>query len=266
MDLSDISKIMRQHAEESLKLGEELRKKPLTPKEIEFQKVISLEFWLAACKGAGYKFVPTKFGPKISIEDLNNCLDTRITEGSALRAETWLKNNLTQGKMWRWDCCAPMHIKCEMSEGNISKASKQPAILEIDDPRFIDIVWGARLKEVGICVRDWVEAIVEDKFPVEFRAYVFKDGVAVSNYYPQRALPEKYQAAAEEAGKKASHLAKLAGIDMCTIDFLLNNDNELIFLEGGPGWGYGASPCCFAPSKLKSGRVVLQAETGCPYI
>ena len=229
------------------------------PREKVLQNTTLLSAWLERCKKANLKAVPATFSPEVAVADIFDALDGKgecLTIGTAI---TWLNEHYKPGTMWRWEQCAPLGLKSVMAEGG-SAAERIP--LTVDDPRLFDILFESNVAATRLAVRPIIAIKRYAKHPVEFRCYVFgPDQVAVSNYYPQRGLPDSFKEWAVKAGALALRLYPYAGADY-TADFCLTEDSELVFLEGGPPWGAGAHPCCFAPDKLKSGRIVLAPEKG----
>lgn len=119
---------------------------------------------------------------------------------------------------------------------------------------------------------------IEGDWPVEFRVFAREGRITgVSNYYPQMTLPDTYLDAAREAARLGRIMADwmdsvhlgVGNGDLCgdigseaadtradwipetwgpqdfTLDFLMRDDGELLFLEGGPGGFRAAAPCCF---------------------
>lgn len=166
------------------------------------------------------------------------------------------------GKMVRWDCCAGHDVKGRIGGGN-PEWHEYFAELYIDDPRAFDLIYEYPRDDMIVWSRPWVKAAIHDGYPVEFRVYV-KDGAAigVSNYYPQMDLPESYAPDAKQAMDMTRKLISVikapvwvphdGGADRWaqdsvhgTVDWLLTQDGQLLFLEGGPPFGAGAHPCCF---------------------
>lgn len=232
----------------------------------EIEQATSLRRWLEICQIIGLPAVPAIWGPEVLAADIFNAVDGVGEVASLREADAWLKQNFVPGSMWRWDCCAPLSLKSAMAHGQIVKASHLGCDLEVDDPRFIDILFDIGRASLPICVRPWVDATVEDGWPIEFRAYVLGSGAAVSNYYPQRPLSERWRAIAEEAGVKALALSRRADLESFTADFIVTAAGEMLFLEGGPSVPLGASPCCFALENLEPGAIALGLQYGSPYV
>lgn len=224
-----------------------------TPTQRLLRNTCTLSLWLERCKEAGLPFVPAIFSPVIEVDDMWEALEGRHAP-TLDAARGWLNDNYTEGTMWRWECCAPLDLKCNM-------ASRRPVgeriALIVDDPRLMDIIADLNEATTRICVRPIRNAIYHDGYPVEFRCFVTEDGgVAVSNYYPQMSLPDSFTERARECGNMALRLPPFTGTPF-TADFLLSDVGELVFLEGGPPWGIGAHPCCFEGSAPTSGAIAL---------
>jgi len=120
----------------------------------------------------------------------------------------------------------------------------------------------------------------EGRWAVEFRVYVESGRVVgISNYYPQVAMdPSQYKDAARDAYAAAQSMLNtmnalhlgVGGHTLCpdrgpkdimeqtpdwmpsiwgpqnfTLDFMLLENGDITFLEGGPGGMSAAHPCCF---------------------
>ena len=92
--------------------------------------------------------------------------------------------------MMRWDCCSSSELKSAMARGRPGWKPQFNSLI-LDDPRFFDIVMEYPRETVAVWKRPWVDPLVYADFPVEYRAFV-RDGqlIGISNYYPQRPLPE----------------------------------------------------------------------------
>lgn len=229
------------------------------PMESLLQNTTNLSKWLERCQAAGISYVPAEFSPDISADEIFNVLDGNGASITLERAGAWLEPRLRSGYMWRWEQCAPMHLKTAIADGVMPQESED---LIIDDPRFLDILFEVNVATTRIAVRPIFPTRRHDGYPIEFRC--FASGpleVAVSNYYPQRPLPESFHAQAHAAGQLALKLYQFTGSPY-TADFLLSESGELVFLEGGPPFGAGAHPCCFDPAELRPGAIVLSAQPG----
>lgn len=113
------------------------------------------------------------------------------------------------------------------------------------------------------------------EWPVEFRAFVQNGAVVgVSNYYPQISLPDEYTDVANEVQRIAQEITdgmlkqqlypshpryeEHPSIESesvsATLDFILDENDSILFLEGGPAHLYnphwGGHPCCFKPGDI----------------
>ena len=124
---------------------------------------------------------------------------------------------------------------------------------------------------IPIWSKPWINARIIDGYPVEYRVFVY-DGQAmgVSNYYPQRPLTNhrrhidaigQYTQALIDAIDPPllwnyspfheyfdSHF-DTEGVhftaDYFTADYIVDANDNMVFLEGGPPHHLGAHPCCF---------------------
>lgn len=166
------------------------------------------------------------------------------------------------GHMLRWDACAGLSLKEKMAYGKEVEACDFD--LNPGEPRTFDILYEIPAEEVAVLERPWVNAKMMDNFPVEFRVFV-NEGVvkAIANYYLQRPLEDMPQmrdwmkrsidltnqiiAVVKEEGLcPAFSRQSNPGQDFsATLDFMVNETGEVLFLEAGPGFGFGAHPCSF---------------------
>lgn len=241
----------------------------------------SLSAWLLLAKKADIKFVPADEVGVFNIMDLMH-YDTpdkhpeTVPELARLDA---LNKKLPPGHMLRWDCCAPVGVKYVMSKGLPAadqKAGRRPGAcplredlcLMAGDPRAFDILYEYPAERLPVLQRPWIQALMVGQYPVEFRVFVEEGKViAISNYYVQRPLPltrktvlwatlcseysKRIIAASVETGywpamppREYDLTRPVADRISCTLDFLVREDGEVLFLEAGPGVGL-AHPCCF---------------------
>jgi hypothetical protein len=156
-----------------------------------------------------------------------------------------------------------------------------------DDPRAFDILCEYPADTIPVWSRPWVKALDHEGFPVEFRVFVRNDeAVAVSSYYPQRPLPhtDEVRCYAERSLALAQTISNQivasdtypwldtyprAGCSKgrvnATLDFLVTEVGEVIFLEAGPPLGAGAHPCCFLDREDITGIALALAPGVEPY-
>lgn len=225
----------------------------------------SLFAWIALAHASGVPCVPASLEATIPIEPLLH-FDAPI-EGTSQALSTLdrLNETVSDDLMLRWDCCAPWGVKSAMANG-LKRPSRQEMELEAGDPRAFDLIYDFPAEDIGVFSRPWVPAMIFEDYPVEFRVFVDNAKVVgISNYYPQRKLPDhpKIRRMASEIAQQAQRMVEKAvernmqpwmpRVDAArqpsfcsTLDFLVRSSGGIVFLEGGPGYGYGAHPCCFA--------------------
>lgn len=236
-----------------------------TPHANNLLATTNLEAWLTRAKKAYIPAIPAIWSNPIPCREVYQALDNEPAPNLKL-AQAWLEENLKENTMWRWSLCAPMEVKFQMGKGK-GKVMQVP-MLHIDDPRFFDILADAlfaSMETVKVGVRPWIEAATEANFPVEFRVFVENETATVSSYYPQRPLDPKWEAQAQLAKEYALALkTQMPDNQNFSADFLVTTQEEVLFLEGGPGWGHGAHPCCLALDRPLDGRIAWEPEPGSP--
>jgi len=170
----------------------------------------------------------------------------------------------------RWDVCAPYDVKTGLSQGNY-EWNNSYLNLTPDDPRGFDLIYSFPALEMPVWLRPWVKAQIIDSYPVEYRVFVLDNNViGVSNYYPQRELPETNEIMQDiqtvtqltnkiigtikppwnspQMEKLGFHKDTISG----TLDFIKTEDGDMLFLEGGPPHhpAWGAHMCCFEQGKI----------------
>ena len=100
---------------------------------------------------------------------------------------------------------------------------------------------------------------MESDFPVEFRVFVTQTGdTSTSYYYTQRRLGKRWMAYAKKASAFARLLRPLVPERASySADFLVTNDKQLLFIEGGPPPEYGGDPCLLLPCEIGNGKILL---------
>lgn len=226
----------------------------------------SLLGWLTLAQEANVKYVPAHVEATVLIEPLLR-FDENLPESDPEFAKLADANaGLGEREMLRWDCCAPEGVKQAM---HVGQAPQSKALrLMVDDPRAYDLLYEFPEDAIAILKRPWVTAQVHETHPVEFRVFI-QDGrcVAVANYYPQRDLPDTPQMrewalrsvwAAQAIVQRIHEGGKTPWASMPrnipevvqraihgTLDFLVDAQGQVLLLEGGPGFGFGAHPCTF---------------------
>lgn len=237
----------------------------------------SLGAWLGHAQSAGLAAVPARLVALVPRETF-----LRIETPEAGDASLWesLKRDLASlqaGWMARWDHCSSLELKGAMARGRLPDADEATS-LEPWDPRAYDLAHEFPGDDIAVWARPWVAARMVDGFPLEFRVFI-KDGsvIGVASYYPQRPLPETAEmlSLAMECRRLAEQL--VAHLDAlgarpwlpgfgdrfsdsavsATIDFLVAESGEVLFLEAGPPFGAGAHPCAFLDQPVNGVALAL---------
>lgn len=238
---------------------------------------LSIADWLDAASRAGVPHVPAIPVATVSKEAISwfEEAESRPEVAAALRAFFDQVNEAerTHPKdVLRWDFCAPSDLKSAMARPG-DGGRPERVWFTPDDPRFFDILgmdW--ERPTVSAFRRPWVQARIVAGFPEEYRVFLDAGSiVATSSYYPQRPLPgtaERFETISTIEGYAAriadavdwrpdpdSRLWQKVGMGpvSCTMDFLVAETGEILFLEGGPPHRprWGASPCCFADDDVR---------------
>ena len=225
---------------------------------------ISLGDWLALCQQTG---VPHVAATQVAIINRYDLLDQEKTP-SRDRADTAVTDAQAAAlanHMMRFDCCSGTEVKHRLSEGHPTWHPDFNTV-NIGDPRIFDIVLEFPRERIPIWRRPWLNTRTIEDYPVEYRTYVYDGNLdGISNYYIQRPLPliqkhidqvTEYTNRLIEAAptpflwNDSPHLDYFAqrydisGIHF-TADFIVSEQDEVLFLEGGPPHHLGAHPCCF---------------------
>lgn len=222
--------------------------------------VISLGAWLDACNARSIDTVPANLIGALPVEAVFAAAGGERSHDMDRLFVTAMKHRGHE-MILRWDCCAPSSIKIAMARpGGAWTAS----MLDIspDDPRLLFTLNEFPESEIRLWARPWVQAVVHDGYPIEFRVFVEGGRIqGVSSYYPQRPLAGLfYKAAAQACAKRTETLLDVA--PAFTADWLLTPSNDLLFLEGGPSHQSGAHPCCFARGEIDG--IALSARLAAP--
>lgn len=228
--------------------------------------VVSLRDWLKVAELASVPFIP---GTVVAELNKDGYLKYDMPIGQAvLSAIEVLNQELADGEMLRFDSCAGLGLKSAMDiHGSIDKADKMDLGVHPGDPRAYDINYAYPGNVIPVLKRPIVDAKRIGSHPLEFRVFVAGGAVkAVSNYYPQMDLKasqeidgwvsqaigytEKMIRAIQDAGMVTQKPGKDAFSEVsATLDFLVDKEGTLLFIEGGPPFGMEAHPCCFYNSK-----------------
>lgn len=234
--------------------------------------------WLRLCLDAGVPMVPLDTIATVPVVDVRH-FDTNMTPAlTALVAAADGYMAERTHHMLRWSCCTGDFMKWWMGSGKHSWNPEMQRVV-LDDERIYDLIWSYPEADVTLYARPWIKAKIIDDFPVEYRAYVWANSIeGISNYYPQRPLPNDANTLKHIALVYA-YVAKLIvtqqlpcnhGIDVpesvdikknsWTADFIVADDGRVMLLDGGPPFGGGADPCCFHPKDV--GGIALSDHSG----
>jgi hypothetical protein len=203
----------------------------------------------------------------LGIEDNDESLDKDFIKRLNKINDHMLNNH---NDMLRWDNCSSAGIKYHMGNeedkehclSNIDNKEKQ---LHILDMRFFDMLYTYPRTSICAFKRPIIKPLIYNKYPVEFRVFVYNGKIeGISHYYPQTSLPyekvyldmmkktKKYTEKLIQSCKKYNTYPVMPSSERSinfTADFIVDEQGKVIFLEAGPGFGYGAHPCCFYDTK-----------------
>jgi hypothetical protein len=237
---------------------------------------LSLPAWLKVAEIAGITFIPARQILEAPIDDF-----TAEPVGNSHpfeQHELQMLESLQEGEMLRMEQVAPGEIKYlrstgrEMGDGSFYSEHFGRNIINLHEDRFYTTLMD--LSEPF--VRGYARPIIPVRkiegeykgdtgvWPEEFRVYVTDGKVTgVSNYYPQVSMdPEIHGDPMREAVTMARKMVEtMATYDICntnarfqhvegegtscTLDFIVHENGEVMFIEGGPEGLTGAHPCCF---------------------
>lgn len=222
----------------------------------------SLTAWMERVNAAQVPAVPAEVVATLEVDALlhYDSPDAPATK-KAMAALEQLNAAVDEHTMLRWDCCASDGVKFSLGEGTLPSVNERQ--LSPSDMRAFDILFAFPSDQVAVVRRPWVAADTLEGYPVEFRVFVENgEVVAVANYYLQRPLPntEAVRRAARQAVRHSQAIlaavrAQCAVPAMphqpnpekvaATLDFLVTPEQDVVFLEAGPGHYFGAHPCAF---------------------
>lgn len=257
--MKDILAAMKAHAEAAKNAPKRVR--PLLTQGTF--SAVSLKSWMEYALVANVPAVGAELVAEINVEEVLQFEYPEISQ-QAMAALEEINSSLDENHMLRWESCAPSGVKFAMASAqSMRDVPLYDRALHPGDPRAFEILYQFPKEKVGIFKRPIVDPLLVDGYPVEFRVYINNsEVVAVSNYYPQMSLPETYAnidhaKLAIAYAKRILDAVKASGFHVfyegnepndridASLDFMLLDNGRLVFLEGGPGYGFGAHPCCF---------------------
>jgi hypothetical protein len=246
----------------------------------------SLSVWLDLAKQAKVPFIEAALVGELDIKALLHFEEQEDPQVQATLAQLdQINTSLPDGHMLRWDCCAGFETKLRMGDGEPPVGEER--YLHPGEPRTFDLLYDFPADQICVWQRPWVDAMVHEAFPVEFRVFVVQGKVAgIANYYLQRDLPATpaIEALAIESLAQAEAIVGAmlesqrfpampnapvpqtldrSAID-CTLDFLTTPKGDVLFLEAGPGYGFGAHPCAFLEGNTVAPIEGLKLASGAP--
>lgn len=227
----------------------------------------SIGVWLEIAREARVPFVEATEVYRIPRETLLNFEQMPPEDEVYFEGLAKVVRDRPHGQMLRWDGCAPISLKSAMASAiSDDDLHKSMGMLTPDDPRAFEIIHSQPTEMVGVWQRPWVKARSHGSHPVEYRVFVEGGSVTgVANYYIQRGLPKDDQVLIEVEVAK-SHARELIAAAKrigrlpwmpdqgpewaehevnATLDFLVDDEGRVVFLEAGPAFGLGAHPCAF---------------------
>ena len=240
-----------------------------------------MQDWLELCRKAQIPHVPAERITTIKREDWTRFDVPGDHHERLKKALAQIKDNLKPRHMVRFDFCSPLEVKLRLGQG---KPEWRPdfTLLYLDDPRAFDILFEHPREEVPVWQRPWLDAQIEDGYPVEHRAFVLGGALQdISSYYPQRPLTrcEQHLTTVRQLTESLTANAKTPFLwnrsplrikfleeqdstgGHFTADFLVTREgNEVLFIEGGPPHHFGAHPCCFRFGEIEG--VALTGRNG----
>lgn len=246
------------------------------PEEIGMRRgqvhAASILVWVRIAEIAGVPFIPAETVATLPMSIVEKVMDNRDDEMTPDEIETMRAATAfcRTGGYWRTELCAPHEVKSAMAH-NVSMPDFLP--LYLDDPRMLDMHYN--MPDVKIVSRPRLTPVRHAGWPIEFRTFFGgrAQSGAASWYYPQtgrfETTPEleALMDRAIEMGRLLHETRERLGLVPClpersltdaaigsTIDFMMTEEMGLVLVDAGPGYGYGAHPCCFLESEVEGRR------------
>lgn len=228
----------------------------------------SLGMWMAHSQAAGVPSVPAILVGEVTRQAMMRIEDESPEDLPLWKALQTSKESIPNDYMFRWDGCSGSELKYIMSKPDATRDERIAAGRDHSPfcPRISDIHYSYPSDSIALWARPWIDALEIDGYPVEFRVFVRDSKVqGVASYYPQRPLPSTAKILSfallckEHATTLTTYLDRLGAFPWlqsfeekfdptkvnATMDFLIDKDNKVVFLEAGPPFGAGAHPCAF---------------------
>lgn len=255
---------------------------------------VSLSHWVDLAKDAGIAHVPAEVVCSIPVHvilESESQLPEHAVYWEKLAAA---RAQMGAGDMLRTNACASSDMKFMMQEGGLNTSDEYAnspdsvnpdvktwrSLAHLGCPRISDIAYSYPGADMAILKRPWVEARREGSHPVEYRVFVDNGSVVgLANYYIQRDIPldpqvdNEIREALSMAKQLVDHMAHTGSLPFnlgadplefdsekisCTMDFLVAENGDVLFLEAGPAFGAGAHPCAFMKNWDGTGKIQVQ--------
>lgn len=253
----------------------------------------SLSVWIELAKEANIEYIPARVVCNLPIISIFHQDEESAEQWNVIHQAI---KNLKTNEMMRMDFGSGMLLKHVMMDlqskkGFAHKANSLNteipnwrACIDPEDIRIFDLAFQYASESVPVLIRPWIEARMHEEAPVEYRVFVRNGQIeGVANYYYVRDLPDDARTEEEviQIIRSATQLLETTRDKAlpyrqehdwhpdyfepneihCTMDFLVDRDGKVLFLEAGPAFGAGAHPCAFAGhSKIKPVGVALSAS------
>lgn len=135
-------------------------------------KTYSLLDWLALCRTCAIDAIPAHELGRLSVRDILAIQDGDPVSEDTLTFLRTIPSRLSPHSMVRWDCCAGLHLKAALGDG---QPAWQPAFQQLmfDDFRLFRIL----VEDVGveaslaILERPWITPRLFHDYPIEVRVF-----------------------------------------------------------------------------------------------
>ena len=239
---------------------------------------LSLGDWIETCEQAGTPFIPAQVVVVVERDDFLK-YDMEGPHQERLSAAFKAIDEAKEARhMMRWDHVSMLDLKARLARGR-PEWHEDFLYVSPGDPRAFEFATEHPRVTLPVWKRPWIAATIVDGYPVEYRAFVDHGTLlGISSYYLQRPLPddalrrqqvetvrsytERLMAALAERTPFEWQKRYRFGANLMeprppdpgvafSADFLVTEDGEVLFIEGGPPASRGAHSCCFDPAQIE---------------